>query len=111
MTFARLYPGNHEVAKHLGLHFAGISGGLTFRDVTICFSRFEVLMLSIDSKRRGGFKRVGSATKDITQISKICSLNIKIVLFTGTGGFYSGMYPWFVSSVFFSKFSSLNYTG
>ena len=52
MAFARLYPGNHEVAKHLGLHL-GVYGGLTFRDVTICFSRFEVLVLSIDSKRRG----------------------------------------------------------
>ena len=31
----------------------------------------------------------------ITQISKICSLNIKIVLFTGTGGGYSEVYPCF----------------
>ena len=68
-------------------------------------------MLSIDPKGRGGFKRVGSARKGITHFSKICSLNIKIVMFIGTGGFYSGVYAWFVSSVFFSKFSSLNYTG
>ena len=88
-----------------------MGGGLTFRDVTICFRRFEVLVLSIDSKKRGGSIRVGSARKDITQISKIFSLNIKIVLFTGTGGVYSGVYPWTVSSVFFGKFSSLNYKG
>ena len=87
------------------------SRGVDVSRCKIFWSRFELLVLSIDSKRRGGFKRVGSATKDITHFSKICSLNIKIVLFTGTGGVYSGVYPWFVSSVFFSKFSSLNYTG
>ena len=68
-------------------------------------------MLSIDSKKRGEFKRVGSATKDITHFSKICSLQFKIVMFTGTGGVYNKLYPWFFSSVFFGKFSSLNYTG
>ena len=68
-------------------------------------------MFSIDLNKRGRSIRVGSATKDITQISKICSLNIKIVLFTGTGGVYSQLYPWFVSFVLFGKFSSLNYKG
>ena len=32
-------------------------------------------------------------------------------MFTGTGGVYNKLYPWFFSSVFFGKFSSLNYTG
>ena len=108
MAFARLYRGNYEVAKHLGLHFAGISkngGGLTFRGVSISYSCFKVLVLSIYSKKGGGSKRVGSAITDITQISKIYSLQKKIVMFTGTGGFYSEVYPWFFSSAFFGKFS------
>ena len=48
-AFARLYPWNHEVAIFLGRQ----GGGGTFRDVNIFFSRFKVLVSSIDSKKRG----------------------------------------------------------
>ena len=46
-----------------------------------------------------------------SNLKNLLVINIKIVLFTGTSGFYSGVYPWFFSSVFFGKLSSLNYMG